>query len=121
MLLVTGGLDDHEKLLSTTEIFYIGSHRWTEVGQLPLALTTLRGVTVENIVLMTGKTWLSGCHRHHLIAGGSDDKSNIHDEILSYNVETKAWNQVGHMRRKRDMHSVSPINFEHYKQYCNQN
>ena len=55
--LVTGG-QDYEFIthyyLSSTEILTHGDSKWTDVGPLPFALFGLKGVSLNNNIIMTG-------------------------------------------------------------------
>ena len=53
MYLVTGGYNDGP--LSSTETLLDESGGWREVGHLPSAMGALRGVSLNNNILMTGK------------------------------------------------------------------
>ena len=64
--LVTGGLDKSDGrfdmnyinlnyLISSTEILTEGSSRWNEVGPLPSGVWGLRGVSLDNRIIMTGR------------------------------------------------------------------
>ena len=65
VFLVTGGLDKSDGkpgdgyvnlnyLFSSTEILTEGSSRWIEVGSLPSGMWGLRGVSLDNRIIMTG-------------------------------------------------------------------
>ena len=51
MLVVAGGVTA-DGFTASTEIFEDGE--WREVGELPMAMSDLRGVTLEDTVIMTG-------------------------------------------------------------------
>ena len=52
--LVTGGYGS--TYLASTEILISGSDTWTQVGDLPTGpITALRGVSLNNKIIMTGK------------------------------------------------------------------
>ena len=51
MLVVAGGMTA-DGYTASTEIFEDGE--WREVGELPMAMADLRGVTLEDTVIMTG-------------------------------------------------------------------
>ena len=51
-LLVTGGLNVSSEYYDSTEIYKDGL--WTEAAKLPLAVTGLKGITLDNSVFMTG-------------------------------------------------------------------
>ena len=44
--------------LSSTETLVEGSEAWTEVGELPVAIIGLRGVSLNNNIFMTGNIML---------------------------------------------------------------
>ena len=50
--LVVGGWTDAGHRTNTTEVYSGG--RWRTVGALPVAVSSLAGVTIENTVFMTG-------------------------------------------------------------------
>ena len=50
---MTGGFDDNR--LSSTEILVSGAISWIYVGNLPLAINGLVGVSFQNKIMMTGK------------------------------------------------------------------
>ena len=54
VLLVTGGLSVDYEHLASTEIYQDG--QWREVGALPVALTRLKGASLDNTVFMTGES-----------------------------------------------------------------
>ena len=52
--LVAGGIDaGFKNTFSSTEVYREG--RWSTVGALPAVVHGLKGVTVDNIVFMTGE------------------------------------------------------------------
>ena len=54
--MVTGGTDGgYER--SYTEILTEGSPSWKDVGQLPDATYGLKGVSLDNRIIMTGKSF----------------------------------------------------------------
>ena len=54
MYLVAGGIDaGFKNTFSSTEVYREG--RWSTVGPLPAMVHGLQGVTVDNIVFMTGE------------------------------------------------------------------
>ena len=52
--LVTGGYNDYGNEEASTEILTEGSSSWTDVGPLPVPLWGLRGVSINNTIIMTG-------------------------------------------------------------------
>ena len=54
VFLVTGGIWNVE-YFSSIEILKDGDSSWTTVGNLPKALWAIRGVSVNNRIIMTGE------------------------------------------------------------------
>ena len=52
--MVTGGTTPGWKYTDTTEVLRVGDNAWTYVGNLPWAMTGLRGVNLGNRLFMTG-------------------------------------------------------------------
>ena len=90
--LVAGGFSPEVELLSSTEIFEMGSESWIEVGKLPSPLSQLKGISINNKVIMTG---------------GRDEDLRAYDTVLHFNITSKQWKQVGEMTKKRYSHGVS--------------
>ena len=58
VLLVAGGLDDdYYPPLSSTEVLTVDSPAWTMATPLPRSLGGVRGISLDNIVYMTGKVY----------------------------------------------------------------
>ena len=53
VFLVTGGYNDGK--LSSTEVLKDGDLSWTTVGNLPKAVWGIRGVSLNNRIIMTGE------------------------------------------------------------------
>ena len=56
MLLVTGGYDDDDEDLISTEIQRTRDEEWKVVENFPLKLHGLRGTNLDGVIFMTGKT-----------------------------------------------------------------
>ena len=54
MYLVTGGQKDGFDRLSSTEVLVDGTTAWMSAGELPVAMYSLRGVSLNNDVFVTG-------------------------------------------------------------------
>ena len=52
MYLVTGG--KYNSNLVSTEILVSGAAAWKEVGELPLRIMDVAGVSIDNRIIMTG-------------------------------------------------------------------
>ena len=51
--LVTGGWDG-SSILSSTEVLVDGTSAWMSSGELPVAMNTLKGVSLNNDIFVTG-------------------------------------------------------------------
>jgi len=100
--LVVGGYDARQDNLASTELLEEDGETWVSSGELLPARYGLRGVNIDNRVLMTG---------------GYGDYYN--DDILEYDVLTKQWKEVANMKNARRGHAVSTINFSEVAQFCN--
>ena len=54
MLIVTGGVDDKDKTLSSTELFDSNNGQWHTCSDLPQPYSSLKSVIVDNILYMLG-------------------------------------------------------------------
>jgi len=108
VLLVTGGyygeMDDTRRLeeTSSTEVYVEGASAWTKGPPLPRALIGLRGVSVNNEILMIG--------------GGDITYGN--DDVLKFNPSISSWTNVGHLAEERVHHAVSKVNLLEAYRYC---
>jgi len=96
VFLVAGGWD-----ISSTEILTRTSSAWVMVNSLPRKIFAVRGVTLDNILYMTG---------------GLDDGDNERDEI--YKWTGQQWVEVGKMKKARSFHAVSTIRLDDIKDFC---
>jgi len=102
--LVMGGMDGEDKKLQSMEQLTEGKESWEEKGTaLPHPLTSLRAVTVANIVYLTG---------------GEDGSGEVRDEIYRLDVTTLDWVKEGKMSQARASHAVSLINYDLVEQFC---
>ena len=53
--LVAGGMGQGSKYLASTEIYYASLGKWKSAEPLPVPLVGVAGITISNIVYMTGK------------------------------------------------------------------
>jgi len=98
--LVTGGWSG-SGYLSSTEVLVDGAASWAFAGELPKAMSDLKGVSLNNEILMTGG-----------IGEGEQDY------ILQFNVDDGSWTQVGQLQASRARHGASVINAEDVIDYC---
>ena len=54
MLIITGGKDEKDKRLSTTELFDSNNGQWHKCGDLPQPYSELKSVIVDNILYLLG-------------------------------------------------------------------
>ena len=54
MLIITGGVDDNNKILSSTELFDSNNGQWYKCSDLPQPHTWLQSVIVDNILYLLG-------------------------------------------------------------------
>ena len=55
VFLVTGGVNYVVGRLPSTEVLKDGDSSWTTVGNLPRAVFDIRGVSLNNRIIMTGR------------------------------------------------------------------
>ena len=108
--------------MASTEILTHGDSKWTDVGPLPLALYGLRGVSINNKIIMTGNfhlllNQLKKCDTFFL-TGGEDTDYEPHDTIYSFDVTNHVWNKIGRMQMKRGGHDLSVVNTKDVIDYC---
>ena len=114
---MTGGWN--RNFLSSTETLVEEADVWVEVGDLPVAMWGLQGVSLNNNVLMTGNIIIQHQHIFCEITGGFDGIRSHHDFILQFNPEDGSWLQVGQLQNARSYHGVSVVNADHIIDYCN--
>jgi hypothetical protein len=101
VFLVAGGVDDsYNRLSDSTEMLKSTSSAWVTVNNLPRKMYGIRGVTLGNILYMTG----------------GYDGDNIRDEILKWTGQD--WEEVGKMKEARRFHEVSIIRLDEIEDYC---
>ena len=117
--LVTGGTGTGFRTVST-EILVSGASSWTQVGDLPtVPITGLRGASINNKIIMTGKEYLVQLFNFISIYTGGVAASKTYDYVLSYNTTDGSWTQVGNMRKPRGYHAVSVVPLDQIIDYCN--
>jgi len=86
----------------STEILVSGSSAWSLVGNLPgFGLFDLRGVSFNNKVIMTGGL-LNTAQKY----------------ILSFNIATNTWEEMGELQVPRYGHGMSVVPFSDISNYC---
>ena len=107
--------------LDSTELFIGG--KWLTVGPLPVAVTGVRGVTLDDKVLMAGSIFPIYVLPILLIiiAGGSGSRgSGKRNDIWIYDDATESWSTSPvSMQERRSWHGASVVTFYHYfYDYC---
>ena len=100
--------------LDSCEMNTGGTSQWTYTTSLPRPFSGLRGVTLDNRVLMTGER-SNFCNlrvKSVFVGGGHRDR----DEI--WELVDGTWRQVATMLTARYDHAVSVIELADYWQYC---
>ena len=124
--LVSGGsayVDGVYTYLSSTELLREGSRAWVATGQLPgQPRGFLRGVSLDNRVLMTGKDPRHQYWDHdYSISGGYHAfgrSGRPVDDIVEFDPKTGQWKEVGKMLEKRYGHAMAVVDWDDVKQYC---
>ena len=62
MLIITGGVDDEGKILSSTELFDSNNGQWYKCSDLPQPHSELQSVIVDNILYLLGGYNKDGCY-----------------------------------------------------------
>jgi len=99
--LVTGGSDNENNFLASTEILSDPSGSWKTVAELPSSRTRLAGVSLANKIFVIG----------------GNDGSNI-DDILVYDPSSDKWLKIGKTQSKRHESAVSLLPLAKAKKLC---
>jgi len=103
VLLVSGG-DGMDNALSSTEMLVPGAAAWTFGTPLPQARAWIKGVTVDNILYMTG---------------GVKEDDKLTDEILEWRDDEEEWGLGVWMEFPKAGHAASTIKLdEDIMNYC---
>ena len=102
--MVTGGWDaSRKKQIATTEIMSgTAPGGWRSVGRLPSARNAPRGITVANMIFVTGGRARSGA-----VA-----------EILQFDPTSEEWVVTGQMKKERYAHAVTVMPFGLINEMC---
>jgi len=98
---VTGGYDDTNNNLKTTEIMSPGGD-WKYVGELSSSRWGLQGINVDNNLFMIG---------------GQSDYDYFAD-ILRFDIEKEEWVKIGEMSKARRWHALTQIPLSKVENYC---
>ena len=126
--LVTGGWDDNNVYLSSTELLVETSSTWTFSGQLPTPRAGLRGANIDGRILMTGnmrrlllsENCLALLYMKLLTkcSGGYNGDYYYLDEIVEFSPTSGEWTVLDNMMEARDYHAVSVISTNQIMNYC---
>ena len=120
VLLVTGGYNDNDDQLDSTEVMEAGG-TWRLTAPLPSARSTLSAAVVNNNIFVFGENILCYINIEHIIVSCNvydvynDDVFTGHrgssylKDILQYNTASNTWEEVGQMKEARSGHAVAVL------------
>ena len=118
VLLVTGGHNNNDGTLATTEVMKTGG-TWRLTAPLPSARYGLRAAVVNNNIFVFGENILCYINIEHLIVScnvydddiftGGRGSSGYLKDILQYNTASHTWEEVGQMKEARFNHAVAVL------------
>ena len=123
MLLVTGGYHNGQ-VLDSTEILTNGASQWIYSGPLPTPRKELRAATINNKLLVTGKTDLSSSYTYYtlqyVLGGYNNNGINLtnFDDILSWDPINSVWGKIGSLKNERKNHGISVIAWDDVNYLC---
>jgi len=103
VFLVTGGYDDTNNNLKTTEIMSPGGD-WKYVGELSNPRIGLQGINVDNNLFMTG--------------GFADETGTTFADILKFDIAKEEWVKIGEMSKARTNHALTQVPLSEVENYC---
>ena len=126
VLLVTGGqtLGRFYEVLDSTELLVAGAATWLTAGPLASHRFGLRGVTLNNKIIMTGEVHSSipdDCLQSiQPFVGGRFSSSSwaATEDVLVFDADTAQWRRVGAMEERRGFHALSRVNYNTIKHHC---
>ena len=115
VLLVTGGYNDNDRILASTEVMEAGG-TWRLTASLPSSRDGLRAAVVNNNIFVFGENILCYINIEHIIVscnvydndvfkGGWTGSFHLKD-ILQFNTASHTWEEVGQMNGARRSHAV---------------
>ena len=103
--------------ISSCEVNIAGEDNWSTMTSLPGARYTVRGLTIDNRVLMIGSIWLSFDLCLILMLSGGYDVSFISDDVYELDPVTEEWRIVSQLFVERYDHAVYATTQDLW-QYC---
>ena len=117
ILLVTGGYDsDGSNYTDSTEIFSDNVWR-TLTAKLPLPMDNMEVASINNRVLLFGKSFLCCLTVKCVFLGGYSTEKFAGKDILEFNLQTESWTVIGAMKEPRLAHAVSVVSSEDYEKW----
>jgi len=86
-----------------------GAAAWSMAGDLPYAITAIKGVSINNKVFMTGGIYPKNNNSITMLYS---------DMFLKFNTITNNWEIVGRTREKKSAHAVSTVPVRDIIDYC---
>ena len=118
VLLVTGGYNNIDGFLDSTEVLEDITGTWRLTAPLPSARFGLRAASVDNNIFIFGENILYYINIEYFIedifTGGRVKRQGLKD-ILRYN-KNHTWEEVGQMKKARRHHAV--VVLEDVSQLC---
>lgn len=103
---------------ASTELLVHGDSSWSEAGPLPVAMTGLRVVSLNNQIISTGENisrYRPKITNPHL--GGWDGTVKF-KTIVKFDTISLSWTQVGEMTKSRSYHGASVVKVKDVDQFC---
>ena len=101
VLIVAGGYwqhQDEDDTLVSTEKLVIGEESWKAVGNLPTAMSSMRGISYNNKIIMIGGKYQLTYNRF-----------TCYNSVISYDTTSDQWTHVGNTTQKRCDHGASIV------------
>ena len=107
-----------ETYLDSTEILVAESKKWRFSGKLPTSRWGLRGVSINNKIIIAGqcnniklKSLLYFLIIHDIKGGnsGSSKKGTPLNEVLEFRPQSEDWRQVSRLKFARRDHAMSVL------------
>ena len=116
VLLVTGGYNNNDGRLDSTEVMEGNARTWRLTAPLPSAREYLRAAVLDNKIFLFGENILCYINIEHLIVSYNVYNDHIFaggyvgsylSDILQYNTTSHTWEEVGQMKEARYKHAVA--------------
>merc|ERR1712029_180232 len=111
--LVSGGSDDSNNKLSSTELLVENSDNWIYSGELPTPRYGLIGANIDQRVIMTGGGNCDEDYNNY-----NNNNNTYYDDILEFKPSSGTWSLVDRMMVARRSHAASVISTEKINMFC---